>query len=492
MLFEISANDPLSDVQVKLVDDLLVVEVMNTTLDMNTKAFEYDDHPFITSLKLKQLEDEATGDQKVRMVFDLKTTGYTFHFHMNELREKVYMEAIGNNMTGIEIGQNATGDYIDILGVGTNQIKGVRSAATGSMTFEVAYTRSRVRGVANDIDGQYIRSVDVIDDLPTKTIIDVKTEGQPEFDIVVLSDDRTRIQLKDPEFKNIAYTNDLQPVIAIDGSIGLYEYFDLITNEDNYHTCEFVMIFPGDRTEFFGDTPVHVGDDVVERIEVKLDENGDTRLSVYSSRVQAYDVKNSREGIRLMAYDPSDLYEHIIVIDPGHGGGKNGASISGYREKDINLSVTMKLKELLDREPGVKVYYTRLDDSDISLKDRADLANDVNADFFLSIHANSYWALRTGAVTLYTDKGFKDRPDSYDLAKIIHEDYVSGTEFVDKVITERDDIYVLKYTKMPSVLLELGFMSNPSDLTLLVDQAHQVRMAAAILDGISRALDEGF
>ncbi len=173
-----------------------------------------------------------------------------------------------------------------------------------------------------------------------------------------------------------------------------------------------------------------------------------------------------------------------IVIDAGHGGYDGGAVYEGICEKDINLSVALKLAAEL-RERGYKVVMTRSTDEYVKLNTRAAIANYVNADLFVSIHANAAGnAPNYAGVYTYrcpgSSRGLK-------LAKAIQAQVCSETGAINRgVMSER--FWVLTATKMPAVLVEMGFMSNHKELQNLLDPTYQ----AKIVEGIAQGVDNYF
>lgn len=171
----------------------------------------------------------------------------------------------------------------------------------------------------------------------------------------------------------------------------------------------------------------------------------------------------------------------IIVIDPGHGGGDGGAYYGGIAEKDINLAVSQKLAALLEAE-GYRVIMTRTSDKYIGLVSRAALANDAEADLFISIHANATEVSKdyAGIFTYYYPKSRGGKT----LAQNIQSEICRYTNAIDRgILTE--EYVVLKRTKMSAVLIELGFMTNPTELQNLNDSAYQYKLAKGIVAGVN-------
>ncbi|RUS45951.1 N-acetylmuramoyl-L-alanine amidase [Cohnella sp. AR92] len=170
-----------------------------------------------------------------------------------------------------------------------------------------------------------------------------------------------------------------------------------------------------------------------------------------------------------------------ILIDAGHGGIDPGAEgASGAEEKDMTLSVARKVYELLRNDPLYEVHMTREDDSFIELEDRADISNDLEADAFLSIHGNKYDDPSVSGIETYYDSS-----DSLLLAQAIHDKLIRETGFNDRGI-KREDWTVLALNERPSILMELGFLSNPEEESRMRDPQWQDRVAEAIVDGLNR------
>ena len=227
--------------------------------------------------------------------------------------------------------------------------------------------------------------------------------------------------------------------------------------------------------------------------------------------------------------EPINRNVQVIVLDPGHGGKDPGAvgKVLKAQEKAVNLAVALKLKQMLEREMGVQVLMTRSDDRFVSLGDRTKFANDNKADLFVSIHTNAskdskakgcetYYLstavtsdaravealenqvveLYEGGVTAkakYDDLGFilsdlsqtEHLESSNNLAGNIQMNLVAGSGFYDRGVKQAN-FYVLRGAFMPSVLVELGFISNPDEEKQLTDPLYQERLARTIFEGIKR------
>ena len=180
----------------------------------------------------------------------------------------------------------------------------------------------------------------------------------------------------------------------------------------------------------------------------------------------------------------SRIKNKVIVIDPGHGGNDTGAMRGNTLEKDLTLDIALKLRKVLKEKGFNKVIMTRTSDTTLSLADRVRIANDYNADLFVSIHINSSVKSEINGIEThyYSDRG-------YDVAKVIHKELISNISATDRGLF-KSKFYVINHTEAPAVLLELGFISNEQEKNLLTSERRQTDSAQAIADGIVNYLTE--
>lgn len=174
----------------------------------------------------------------------------------------------------------------------------------------------------------------------------------------------------------------------------------------------------------------------------------------------------------------------LIVIDPGHGGTDPGTTgITGKYEKHLNLILAHKVEALLKQIPDVDVVMTRSDDTFISLADRPLIANNLQAAVFLSIHSNSVLNSPTvrGTETFYYNDSSKP------FADIMHKHLLAATGFKDRTVKHKS-LKVLRDATMPATLLEIGFLSNAEEESIMHTEDFQNRVAAGIVAGIKEYL----
>jgi N-acetylmuramoyl-L-alanine amidase len=221
----------------------------------------------------------------------------------------------------------------------------------------------------------------------------------------------------------------------------------------------------------------------------------------------------------------------IVAIDPGHGGEDPGAiGPSGLKEKDVVLAVALRLRERLNALPGLRAMLTRDGDFFVPLQDRVRKARRVQADLFVSIHADAFmtprargasvFALSSGAATSAAARWIADKENEADLVGGVNHRALKDAQVLramlemstaaqikdslrvgDEVLqhigrvghlhkgkVEQAGFAVLKAPDIPSILVETAFISNPNEEKRLKDTAYQEKLAAAILGGIKRYL----
>ncbi len=207
-----------------------------------------------------------------------------------------------------------------------------------------------------------------------------------------------------------------------------------------------------------------------------------------------FEYETGTEGSFYYIYptDPHELYDKIVVIDPGHGGlASPGAEQNGYKEADIDFQIGKYLFDILS-ESDIKVYTTRISDVYVGLGKRISLANDLNADMFVSIHCNTngldYMDSSAGTTVLYNDTDTSGL--SYALGEVMLDQLSSDLGTRARGVVKGSDIYVLRNAQVPAVLVEVGFMSNQEELNNLVSASYQKRVAQSIYEAIVRAYEE--
>lgn len=248
------------------------------------------------------------------------------------------------------------------------------------------------------------------------------------------------------------------------------------------------------------------------------------------------DLYHKDEGASRVAKSTADLKQLrdiVIAIDAGHGGDDPGAigSVNRTKEKHVTLAIAQRLKRLVDAQPGMRAILTRDGDYYVRLRSRMAKAREHRADLFVSIHADAFRDARVRGSSVYVLSG---RGASSEAARWLAErenaaDFVGGVRLDDKdtvlarvlldlsqsaaqhaSLSAANRVYrhlrkvgkvhgkrvqtaafvVLKSPDIPSMLVETGFISNPSEERNLRNPAYQEKLARAILDGVTDYFSE--
>lgn len=190
---------------------------------------------------------------------------------------------------------------------------------------------------------------------------------------------------------------------------------------------------------------------------------------------------------------PPFKLQKVIVIDPGHGGEDLGTQSTGkprYKEKHLNLT-TAKMLETYLQQMGYKTIMTRSNDTFLTLEKRAEIANKVKCDLFISVHYNSAPAKQAYGVEVffYRDDPNKSRVvSSKKLAQLVLNYVIENTQARSRGI-KHGDLSVIRNTNMPAILIEGGFLTNDEEMQKLKDPSYLKRIAWGIAKGIQSYLN---
>lgn len=184
----------------------------------------------------------------------------------------------------------------------------------------------------------------------------------------------------------------------------------------------------------------------------------------------------------------------LIVIDPGHGGTDPGATspINSLMEKHVVLDISQKLNKLLT-DAGFRTYMTRTADNAITLADRAGVANQLQADLFVSVHANAAASSSANGIeNLYypSENNSNDARDNKKLAQVFQKEMVRMLGAHSRGIVPREQLYVIRETKMPAVLTEVGFLTNSEEAAKLATPEYRQLVAESIYQSILKYFEE--
>jgi N-acetylmuramoyl-L-alanine amidase len=253
------------------------------------------------------------------------------------------------------------------------------------------------------------------------------------------------------------------------------------------------------------------------RYEGKIERLGISKVKVYPQRDQAFvelefnfipefkaSVTDANKvttiQLGVITISAKGLRDKVIVLDPGHasvqpGGGLDPGAIGlrlKLKEKDVNLSVALKIKKLLE-EAGAKVVMTHTGRTELTLAQRAGIANNLQADIFVSIHADSGKPGIAGHTTYYYAPVWNSilgaqRYERQKLATLVQRELVKSGGRRDVGVRE-ENYAVLRETKVPSILVETAFLSDKEEEILLSQDWYRQKLAEGITNGIKAYFD---
>ncbi len=274
---------------------------------------------------------------------------------------------------------------------------------------------------------------------------------------------------------------------------------DMIVQADPVE-CGLSITIPGISEYYFYDYPIVGSAQHVENLYFDTDASGGT-IQFELDQVYEPEIKSKDGYLYISFVSPKELYDHVVVVDAGHGGKDIGASAAGVEEKNLCLDITKKLKDKLDEREAMgdtdgngkqdlKVYYTRLDDEKIGLEHRVNLANNTGADLFLSIHINSTASGRESAIN-GTEVMYKVE-DTTGASKAFADtcltNLLTSLSSQSKGLVAGDDIKIIRLAKMPVALAEIGFITNGTERERMQTEDYQNQAAQGLYDSLITSL----
>lgn len=176
--------------------------------------------------------------------------------------------------------------------------------------------------------------------------------------------------------------------------------------------------------------------------------------------------------------------EMVIVIDAGHGGYDGGSVVGSVVEKDINLAVAQEIARLLEEHGGITVVQTRTSDAHLTLQERSDIGNAAKCDYFVSVHCNTYEADSSvrGFECHYNEKS----SEGASFAQSVSNDMKQYKDM--KIRSDKpNNLAVTVHTYCPAILIEMGFLTNPTDCANLSNSDYQKQLAERITKAVLKA-----
>ncbi len=255
-----------------------------------------------------------------------------------------------------------------------------------------------------------------------------------------------------------------------------------ILDEDRYYNRQIVLTLPGDHSSFYEEHPIRNTCDIVSSIDISVDD-WSTIITITTDKVQAYFLEYGEGYIHLIMDTPSKFYNKIVVLDAGHGGSDPGAVKNGVNEKDLNFKILNQYTAEYFKNSDIKIYFTRTTDILVDLYDRADYSTEIDADLFVSLHMNSSTSSLSNGTGVYYSTLNPSINEGGLTSKKMAGIFVNG---LSSALNTKNNgplsanFVVIRETKVPAVLIELGFLTNTNDFKKLTNETYQKKAAKTI------------
>ncbi|MDR1638892.1 MAG: N-acetylmuramoyl-L-alanine amidase [Clostridiales bacterium] len=481
----IRSSSPISRVDKLLLDDnRLVLDIARADCALDA-VYEMDD-PVIGSVRAEGVE--LFGLPGTRVVLELKK-GVRYSVYLTPDRTGVVVRFQVNEI--IKVGFRAL-EESDIITVQGEYCPALNVFPVGNpdeilIDLPIAELKEQSKWVTGD-QFNFIKSVTTTQLDPETARITLKVTG--ELGIVVSYEGTVAtVKFSQAEYRNIYYDAQTK-TLGIRKKEGRQMSAKDANLFDNYSNLAGVLTLPGDFSDWLGYGEMMINDGFLKNISIGKNGSGQTQLSMHEERILAFSVYDDTAYLYVKIQLPQDAYERIVVIDPGHGGSDPGARANGLVEKEMNLDVTKRLIEILEKDGRVKAYATRTVDQAVDLYDRPAWASKLG-DLFVSIHMN---AMSNNTVAKGTEVfwyphpndeklGFSSRP----MADIFQSTLLSELGTVDRKVQSKRFV-VIRYTTIPAVLCEIGFLTNKEEAGRIATPEYRQRTAEAL----SRAIYKTF
>lgn len=493
--YVIQSEDAMSGINYFMWNDKLIIDIDNADIGQVDQVIDVYKNTYVNNVRSSQFSNDPLS---ARIVFDLKPGVEPTYVKISEDRKEISVVFGSDALNGIQVVNQGTEDKVIIDG-DYSDIHISRLENPERIIIDLENAISPYKNMEATLDnGAFVETYRIAKFDETTTRIVLETNGKAAYALTPKTDNESTVVTlssdsgqEDKEDNNNADADadkdtntgddkeDVKPDKDQTTDLTDYEAFMTVamSKEEYYEpdisydhkTKEVILHFPDQMDMSFVDD-LDINREAIEEL---------TRVGhVLSLRMNhIYETKMTLDNgkMHLMGIRPRYLYDTIVVIDPGHGGYKPGTGHAGLVEKNINLALGQHLYEYT-KGSSVKYYFTRMIDEHIGLQERCEIANDLQADLFVSLHINAMDVDKNPSLSAVN--GFEvhitDNTEQSDTEEAFAEGVVeqirSDVGFYNAFkIKVSNELVVLKHTLMPSVLIEYGFLTNDRDAAFLSD-----------------------
>lgn len=434
------------------------------------------------------VENEFTGEAF------LSSDSSTALFLTEEKTQKTYFEWTSsgtpadsqkNYLSGIRAYAMKDADVVELNGITKDNIHDF---------FDGGFVVFEFKDVETDMDTMFFSDYDA-PHLNYSLLTEINSNYKLLF--MVPTDDKWTIMETPEGVRVLFYRSDLERTAYPDDKviIPLPEgiAFSQISDEDIYWENVFKIKISGNHEQFYKEHLIINPYYGINVSKIQYDfVNNLTNIVFETSYLCGYKYSLESGNLAVSIGKPGEIHSKVVIFDAGHGGIDPGAAKKGIKEKDINFKILNTYVKEYFKESDIKVYFTRETDIKVDLYERAAFASKIDADMFISLHMNSNNSSSINGTEVYyskdnnttTESGF----NSYQLAKALVNDLSIALNSKNRG-SIKSDFIVIKHNTVPAVLIELGYMTNDTELSKLTDETYQKKTAETIYKTITRLFD---
>lgn len=475
--FYIRSESSMSKISYSYWDQKVIVDIEGLHMGTFPTAIQMDQGVYVQKVRTSQYrEDPFQG----RIVFDLYDNAVPREIIVNEDRTQIELVFNEVGLSEAFIGQDSSGDLIQIKGE-YKSMSLLRLDNPNRMLIDLANTVNLLgKREHNFLNGEELKSVKIgqLNQNTTRLVIETVDSCDYEFSYDE-GTDITTIRMKPTQLNVLQVKREVSgesetSALTIAGVSYLPEMLDITYDLPRFKT---VITFPTLVESLSLDEQVQVADGNINTINV-TNVNGKTVMTIMGNHIQEYNAIQTDLGLVLKGVRPKDLYPKIIVIDVGHGGSDPGASYNDVIEKNVNLKISQYLKANIQGNSKIKYYFTRESDVYLTLQQRVDIANDLEADFMLSIHNNAIDISKDPTkaeisgleilTTIEKEKSAKEIEVANNLYAYLQQQMPSVSF---RGVRDYSKLFILRYTNMPAIIVEYAFLTNVNDAANLKNES---------------------
>lgn len=482
--FVISGDYSISDFEEVISEDpmKIIIDIFDSTTTLPSE-YSNTNSDIVSSVRVGSHDDD--GVPRTRVVFDLALENQPYEIFQNQDGKQIILSFGKLEISDISVEYTADDDR-DTLKVTNSDKTNAKVSFFNDPSRVAIYISNVENGIEKEFDTTYLKYVKTVTSkMVTANTLEILMEID-DFAAYYVEDNAgvLSVVVYDSGLKNLFF-NDETMALELSGQTPL----DLSKIQINdmhslgYYEIQFAENYMGD----YGMGTIHIGNSKVESIDIEHNNNG-TLIRFNQSTYNAYVVQEASMGYEIAVKNPQEVYDKIIMIDAGHGAHDGGTTGNGLVEKDLNLSVALKLEKYLDGS-GIKVYQSRQTDTYPELVWRPQMASLI-ADVMVSIHHNAAdSSTANGTETFYMVNTNEQNPTenqltSQLLAQAVQDAVIKTLETTNRGIKIEPAYVVLNRSSIPTILAEIGFLTNVGDALKVGNDENQEKIAKNMADAI--------